>query len=197
MAGILENDALRQNPYLRRFPKNDREWVRFVQTLNAQRIIAGLVAFKTTATSRDNTTTLAADPDLQLTLDKTAVYKIELQVMFRAEAGTSGNQGFNFAVGYSGSLAIEGRGMGYEIVNLTPAVHAGALGGLTMSAGPIPGGVAPIAAGAQDQDGFHITWLIETSTAGTLSVNWAQAVSSADDTLVLSGSYMVATRLSE
>lgn len=35
---LTENDALRVNPYLRRMPQNDREWMRFIQHLNAQRV---------------------------------------------------------------------------------------------------------------------------------------------------------------
>jgi len=154
-------------------------------------------AYKTTGTSRDNTTTLTADPDLQITLDSASVYKIELQLLFNAETGTSGNQGFNFAMGYSGSFAIETDALGHKIVNLTPTVHVGALGAFGMSAGPIPSGVAPIANGLGEDDGFHATWLVETLTAGTLSVDWAQAVSSADDTILRGGSYLIATRLSQ
>jgi hypothetical protein len=117
--------------------------------------------------------------------------------LFRGEAATSGNQGFNFAMGYSGSLAIEGMALGHKIVDGIPTVHNGSTGAFVMSSGPIPGGVAPIAVGATDGDGFHSTWIVETSTAGTLSVNWAQASSSGDDTSLLQGSYLIATRLSE
>lgn len=159
-------------------------------------LTGGFVAYKTTATARDNTTTLTADPDLQIPLSASAVYKLELQLMFKGEAATSGNQGFNFAMTYTGAFSVEGRATGYKIVNLTGDVHVGSSGAFPMSS-PIPGGVAPISVGLQDQDTFHATWLVVTNTAGTLSVDWAQAVSSADDTSVLQGSYLISTRLSQ
>lgn len=153
-------------------------------------------AYKTASTSRNSTTTLTADDDLHIALEAASVYKLELQLLFRGD-GATGNQGFNFAMGYSGSFAFEFDALGHKIVNLVPTVHASAVGAFGMSAGPIPGGVAPIAIGALDDDGFHSTWLVETLTAGTLSVNWAQAASSADATVLRAGSYLIATRISQ
>lgn len=36
---LLENDALKKHPILRRLPKTDAEWTRWIQTLDAQKVV--------------------------------------------------------------------------------------------------------------------------------------------------------------
>jgi hypothetical protein len=89
---LLKNDALRLNPYLRNMPKNDREWTRFVQTLNAQPVanLGNVVETFTPATW----TGFSADPSGDVSyLDLGAVV-----IMWRDTAltGTSDDTGMTF-----------------------------------------------------------------------------------------------------
>lgn len=47
---LLLNDPLRLHPYLRRMPRNDDEWAKFIQTLNAQNISLNAKTFTPTWT---------------------------------------------------------------------------------------------------------------------------------------------------
>lgn len=190
---LLRNDAIKKHPAIRRRPTSDQSWEVFLDALDEQKADSTVSAYKDSVTSRASTTTLADDPDLQVVLKATSAYRVNVRVFFNAELATTGNQGFNFGMSYTGTNSILSHGMGIEIVNGTAAVSTGALGVFTVTS-PIPSGVTPIAV-SPNIDGFDFSYFVKTNTAGTLSVQWAQQSSSADETNVVTGSYLVALRL--
>jgi hypothetical protein len=146
-----------------------------------QRLTAALLrstlsfaAWKTTSTSRNTTTTRTADPDLTLAVEADALYTGDFMIIY---SSTSTTPGLNWAF----------------------TVPAGATGYYTYSAGqtttdtnitfPIAsGGGPPTVSGTLGLNGK--LWLDTSSTAGNLTVAWAQLVSNAANVTLEAGSYI-------
>ncbi len=147
------------------------------------------LVIKSANTDRASTTTLTADPHLSKGLLASATYLVEIGLAYIADSTGTGAQGFNCSFPYSGSASLIGPLLGYKTAN---GVITGLFGD---NASPMPSGVAPI---LQESGGLsdHLTarFYLATTTAGNLTVDWAQAVSSANFTRLRGGSYIRVTR---
>jgi len=141
-------------------------------------------AFKGSSTDRTSTTSIVDDPDLVFALQAGATYRIDVSLLFVGV--TSGAQGFKWAIAYSGAAAIVGSATGIQSLASVGSVRAPFTPTSSNSIGPIA---------TASNDALVYSFLFKTSSAGTLSVQWAQSSSSANATRLVTGSYMVATRL--
>ena len=141
-------------------------------------------AFKLTATDRSSTTSIADDPDLLFALQADATYRIDVSLLFVGV--TTGTQGFQWAIGYTGSVALIGSAIGIQSLNSVGTVRTP----FTPTSANSLGTMA-----TASNDGLVYSFVLKTTTAGNLSVQWAQAVSSANATRMVAGSYILATRL--
>lgn len=136
-------------------------------------------AYKTANLSRASTTVVADDPDLQLTVAANSVYlmtgvvkhlsqaTVDLSVKWSAPAGAS----FDWS---ASTVALTGTGSADDVVYAGSIIDNPGFGG-------IAGVNVPI---------FVSGMLITTGTAGSLKLQWAQVVSSASSSTVLSGSFI-------
>jgi hypothetical protein len=143
------------------------------------------IAYKLTSTDRSSTTTLTADPDLQISLKASSTYQISVFALFTGV--TSGAQGIKFSINYSGAFTLVGAAQGVQTVNSVGSViNPTTTGGLTA--------IATIAV-STNIDGTNFNFVVNTNTAGVLSFNWAQNSSSANVTRVIAGSYLTANSI--
>lgn len=152
------------------------------------------VYYKVGNTDRSATTTLADDPDLTTTVEANAVYHVtcyihfaaldaaQIQTAWTVPAGATGNRSafgaaFQLAGGANTAVAADG---GYH--------RSGCHGYAT-----------PVRYGSRNNSVFQCLALEEsivtTSSAGTLALQWAQAVSNAGATRVAAGSSLHVRRL--
>jgi len=150
----------------------------------------GLAKYKASITNRSSNTTLTADPDLQVPLAASSVYKVE--AFLQIQARNPGTQGFQFDFSYSGTL-----NSGALFNGLTYAQAFGIINGAAYT--ELRGGlwtVSPLTyATCGLGDYLQITGNVFTTTAGTLALQWAQNSSSASNTGICGGSYLIATPL--
>lgn len=132
---------------------------------------------KTTATNRASNTTLAADPDLVLTVAANCYYEVTLVI----NNGSSGST------------------PGFKYTFNTPA---GTTGQYTAIQTNLPGTLQIINSGwtttntASIDNGFFLSGMLVTGgTAGTFALSWAQNTSSATNTTVGASSYLIARRI--
>lgn len=144
-------------------------------------------AVKASDTARLSTTTLANDPDLQLTL-LTGQYDYELFMLFDSVAAGAG---FKFQ---SDGTAADSRGT--SPAGATGFVNAAAYGPKLES---FVGGALSYAtvgtAANSNQVSYKGSLLI--TTPGTFGVQWAQVASTASNTTLRAGSYLTATLLAQ
>ncbi len=141
-------------------------------------------AYKTGTTARTSTTTLASDPDLQLSVTSDALYEMKLSAQF------TGPDTADLAIGWTGP---SGAGMQWDIQTLgtgaagyaTDISGAYALGS-TLAIGLLNSTAAPVVC----------TGFLDTAgTAGTLAFRWAQSVSNASAVTALAGSFLRLRRI--
>ena len=142
-----------------------------------------LVAYKAADTSRAGTvTTVAADPDLTVTLAANATYDIDMDLIY--EGGTQGSADLKFTW-----TVPTGTTMRYVLVNTSTSgtcTPAGATESTTVTAGTN---------GAANFRGVHIGGTVFASTtAGSLTLNWATNTSNATNTIMHTGSRMTLQR---
>lgn len=145
---------------------------------------APLGAWKTSDTSRASTVTLTSDPDLTLNVVANAFYKFKCYLDFEAVAGTGFGIQWQWAVPAGSTLRY------HLVCNSTSAtpVVANTLQATDIgsSAGNGPGSL----------QGAEMTGTLFTSTlAGAITLQWAQATSSATATIVHAQSFMELGRL--
>lgn len=142
------------------------------------------VAYKTSTTARTSTTSLADDPDLTLAVAASASYAF--QGFFIYDGGAGGSEGdfkFKFTVPTSASIY-----WGDTFRNTTPTI--------------VCGGHVTTDTETASTNGLG-TWysvnvqglLIVSSTAGNLTLQWAQGSSSATRTDLGAGSWLMAQRV--
>lgn len=142
-----------------------------------------LRAHKPSDESRNTTTTLATDTDLSLTLAASSIYLFRI-VGFIACAGAT--EGFKAAVGGTvGVTSLKGQVKIYDDSLAAPLVSFRRIEALDTS---VEAAALPIG-----DHYFEIEGAIETSTAGTFFLSWAQETSGANNTTVERNSSMVAT----
>jgi len=136
------------------------------------------IAVKSSATSRASTTTLTADPHLVVSLEANAVYEFDLDLSYNG--GTNGSSDLKFAfTGPSGYSMTFG--------TLLVAIPAGVtLGGGTQASTLVSGSV-----GTSTPLYARVSGTVTTSTtAGSLTLTWAQNTSSATNTTLTTGCKM-------
>jgi hypothetical protein len=148
-------------------------------------------AFKSAVTSRNTTTTLANDPDLTIASVATGVYAVEL--LLQMSGTTTGTQGLKFGITGT-AVSASGANSGFLL-----SETAGTLSGNTavdgiLPAGPLGFGTLTIAAGAA-ADWALFKGVVQVTTAGSITLQWAQQSSSANNTNLWQGSSLVLRRL--
>lgn len=149
--------------------------------------ITATAAVKATDTSRLSTTTLTADPDLQLSLNL-GQYSFELFMLFDS---VSAGAGFKFS---ADGTAADSRGTSPS--GVTGLVNATAYGPKLES---FVGGTisyATVGTGLNSNQVLYKGSLL-ISTAGTFGIGWAQNSSTASNTTLREGSYLTATLLAQ
>jgi hypothetical protein len=139
-----------------------------------------LVAYKTSTLSRTSTT-ITADPDLVLPVAANAVYEVRIMINFENPSGASAFS-WNFTV---------------------PSGATGAYGGFTAAPGPVFSSLGstwpPTNQAAASDNLGHIHnfsgTLITSTTAGSLTYQWAPTTASAGALEVFAGSSLIARRI--
>ena len=141
-----------------------------------------LAAIKSADTARSNTT-IANDPDLQVTVAASAQY--DIRACIRYKGGTNGSSDAQFQINVPASssgfwmiqrINISGLAVGFADANFGSPLNAGTNGtGNTMQA---------ILSGS-----------ITTTNTGTVAVAWAQNISNGTATTVMANSTLVLQRI--
>jgi hypothetical protein len=148
------------------------------------------VQLKTTSETRSANITLTDDTDLTASLDANSTYFFDLMVIF--EGGATPN--FNARLQYSGTLndavyslhwigAQDDRTLGTAPINRTIFCNE-----TNITAGTVAGATGNNTANTAGV--YHYRGVLRTLAAGTFRFQWAQLVSDAANTTVLSGSYL-------
>lgn len=147
-----------------------------------------LQATKSADTSRASTTTLTADPDLQLAVAANAVYTVIGYIVYSQNATASSTTGIT--IGWSGptsaTLQWTSGGTSGPTATTTQDVVSNSISG-TRSL-PSNLGTSMVA--------MPFGKLVTSSTAGTLAMTWAQVASNATATLMRAGSWLELRRVS-
>jgi hypothetical protein len=143
-----------------------------------------LVAYKTGATSRSSTTTPSADPDLTITLATSAFYRIEFHLNF--EGSATANQGIKW---------------GFTVPTGTNVRYHGVWSNVTANAeiGHTWTGAQQPTAGTDGTGNIHGAsgqgTVFTSTTGGSITLNWAQAVSEASAITLHEQSSLILTRI--
>lgn len=145
-----------------------------------------MVAAKTVTTSRVSTTTLAADPELQLPVEANAEYTVFFY--FRVSGIDAGDMDLQFTTpaGGTGSWAVTG-------FLVQSQVDSGTRSGARRAMNAEIGLSTPSTATAQVYEGSGR--LIMGSTAGNLTIDWAQNASNATATSMEADSWLRLDRI--
>jgi len=143
-----------------------------------------IAAIKPSDTARNTTVTLTADPDLVIAVAANTIY--DVRIVLRYKGGANGSSDAQFQVNVpSGStgfymiqrINISGLAVGFTDSGFGSPVNAGTNG-----------------TGNTEQ--AIITASVNTSsTAGNITLLWAQNTSSGTNTTVMANSFMVAQRI--
>lgn len=158
----------------------------------------GSVAFitKTAATSRNTTTTLTIDGDLQYTSVPAGTYLVEVRAIF-VDATTT-TQGWAYALGTTSGSNVGQNAEGYTIAtsaNTFATINGNANPCLTNA--PVSAHVSSASAPTTSLGTNEVSesCFATTAAAGSIGVYWTQGSSSANNTTLLAGSWMRLTRL--
>jgi hypothetical protein len=131
-------------------------------------------------------TTLQNDTVLTANLAAGAFYLVQVRLQLLGIGGTG--QGWKFGLNYAGSIAGDGAGGGVSSSNGTAAAsYAVAANG--------PSALTGAAAGSTNPDVVNMDFIIQTTLAGVLTVQFAQNSSSANAIQMNSGSSLIITRI--
>lgn len=151
-----------------------------------------LAGYKTSDTSRSNTATLANDPDLLITPPVSTVWAI--QGVLIIEGGSVGDMkiAFSFPTGATLTWGLIDNPTGITTPYTSNTVFTGAFGSATSGSSFFSAGL--IGAGSQ----FYTPvggLLTMGSTAGNLTVQWAQNTSDGTAATMKAGSWLMGWRL--
>ena len=149
-----------------------------------------IVAYKPSNTSRTSTITVADDPHLIVALDVGA-YAFQMWIPFWCEVTTG--QSIRLQLGYTGTIGTPS-GFSWDGTSLG-ATTGLPRANLTSLYAPPNTSVSSDGLGT-NADVLFYTGLITTSTAGTLSLKWAQEESSINATVVGGGAWMTCLKVS-
>lgn len=159
---------------------------RTVPTYNTfGKLLPDYSAFKSSQTSRTSTTTKASDPDLQVYLPEGSY---EVEMVLRVQNQTSSTQGFWFDLAFSGVYSLAD---GIMVTSASTAYSAPLSMTFIVGAQFNSGTIATASPLTQ----IFVKGQIIVTTGGTLTLQWAQFVSSANATVVGGGSFLVARKL--
>lgn len=142
----------------------------------------GALATKAADTTRTSTTTRTADPHLSVSLAASAVYLVTFFFEIALASGTT-SQTLSMSWVASGASQV-GSGVGLRVINTPNGLTTSSLGGHFAA-------TATTTAGTSYQETLHV----QTTTATTLAVHWAQSVSSAVGLVLKAGSTFSAVRV--
>ena len=156
--------------------------------INVPNTQQALMAQKISTTSRSATTVLANDPDLQIAINSLnpGLYRVEMDLTF---VSLGGGSTMSFTVAYSGTL------------NAAEAANALTLYGTMNNVNTVSEELINVASGSFSvgtnpaQNSIRLVGIMAISTVGTLSLKWAQNVSSNNPTSLCVGSAMYVTPL--
>jgi hypothetical protein len=137
---------------------------------------------KPASTSRNTTTTISDDPDLQLAIDSSGTYIVEGFIFF-----TGNGPGIKVRTRYSGGLGSNVNAINYTIVNQIQA------GDIDLS--DINDIEVGATIGTPAVSVIHINGVIKVTSAGLVIFRWAQNVLSGTNTTVYKHSYLKAQKV--
>lgn len=142
------------------------------------------IAVKSSNTSRTSTTTLTADPHLVIALEANATYDFDMELLYNG--GTNGSSDLKY--GFTGPA-----GYAMTLGNISVTIPAGVgIGGGTQATTFVTGSV-----GTSSPLMTRVTGTVTTSsTAGNLTLTWAQNTSSGTATTLTTGCKMRVKRQS-
>lgn len=165
--------------------------------LAGQRITSSLLnsmlwveVWKTANTDRQSTTTFADDPDLTVTLDANATYRVEMFLHFAALDVARFKTSWTVPSGATGNRSAVGPDQG-TILSGTSSGGQGRWGVHAFTTSCTYG----TRDSATNQCFAQEEATVVTSSAGTLALQWAQATSNATATRLAAGSYMRVRRI--
>ncbi|MDX2702138.1 hypothetical protein PV350_04665 [Streptomyces sp. PA03-6a] len=162
--------------------------------LAGQRVTAGglnkmlpLVAYKPATTSRSSNTTATADPDLAISIPADALVSYIIEAFLSVTGAAISTGDIKVGLSYSGTLSMATwMGTGTTTASITNTNFFGkSVDGTTQSYGVNGGQFSQVVLNGQ----------ITPTTAGTLSVVWAQNTSNATATNVRLSSWIKLTRI--
>jgi hypothetical protein len=159
-------------------------WTTTSHTINNDESHRGSAKARDGLTTRNTTTTLTADSTLVVPLRGSATYVIEGELYFWAT--TTAGMGFKFDLDYSGSVTSARGGIVSYYVNAAGGV-------LPIHSFPIS--FATLSTSSLTADSARFCYSLQTSTAGNMSVRWAQVSSSANNLTLADKSWIRATRI--
>lgn len=148
-----------------------------------------LEAYKASDTTRASTTTVAADPDLVLSLEAGAIYYVEIFIHYSASSSELLKTQWSAPSGATGVRS--GWGAASSVASSNPdGVGRWGVHGFTTDV------VYGTRTSSANQSMAWETGQVATVSAGTLALSWAQNTSGATGVRVASGSFMRAKRVS-
>jgi len=172
---------------------------KYPQILAGQRITSTMlrdmlpeVIVKPSTTARASTTTLANDPDLQMTLSANAMYFVEFEILAAATNTADFKTEWTVPSGSTGLKAVLGPSSSASTQSTADPT--------TVRMGCHQFGTDIVYAGVRDDNSLAFycrEWGVVTtsSTGGTLALAWAQGTSNATATQVFGGSVMRVRRV--
>ncbi|MFG2352572.1 hypothetical protein [Streptomyces sp. NPDC048521] len=153
-------------------------------------------AYKPSDTNRASTTTFTDDPDLTMPLDANAVFRVKFELNYTAIDQVSGSAAGRFKTAWTTPAGATG-------VRSAVGADQGTVLSSTSSGGQGRWGVHNFTTAATygDRDStVNQVFAMEsgtvfTTSAGTVALQWAQAVANASATRLAAGSFMRVTRL--
>lgn len=161
-------------------------WLRRLPYANADDFPSGYYASKPSTTSRDSTTTPTDDPHLVIPDVGPGTYRVAVSLVVYCE---NSGEGMRAQINHTGTWSIIN---GSGLLNNVPA--GGSLEPLGPSTSAEMFNTTNIPFGVFGAGYVTYEFLISVTAAGTLSVQWAQSVSSADDSRMVQGSYLQVQR---
>lgn len=144
-------------------------------------------AAKASSTSRASTTTISADPDLQLPVEANAQYLLEGYWRFSGAAAAGIDIQITVPTGTTGSYSDSGRLAAAQVDSGTRTSTRLTFGVETTFSTPSTSAAQVLIPSGR---------VIVGSTAGTLSIDWAQNVSNATATVMEADSWIRLSRIS-
>lgn len=145
-------------------------------------------AAKAADTTRASTTTLTADPDLTLPVDANKSYRLECMIIANSNATANFKLNFTRPSGMNAFGTALGQGLG----GFGSGIPYDAQSGLDITSN-----IPTFAGNAITDFAVQISAVIvSSSTAGSLTLQWAQNTSNAGNTIVRQGSWMLLRRVS-